>query len=91
MNRLIMLASLIGALILLVPQTSWADRGPTAEERTRIEAQLQSLGFTNWVKIELDEDRPGYWEVDDARAADGRYYDLKLDPQTLEVRERKVD
>lgn len=53
-----------------------ADRGPTADERARIEATLKSQGFTRWGKIEFDDGR--YWEVDDAYAADGLKYDLDL-------------
>jgi hypothetical protein len=59
-----------------------ADRAPTPEERTAIEAKLTALGFVAWDEIELDD---GTWEVDDARTADGQEYDLDLAPGTLEV------
>ena len=49
---------------------------------------LRNEGFTRWGKIELDDD---VWEVDDAYAADGRKYDLKLEPDTLEIIAREAD
>jgi len=60
------------------------DRDPTADERSRIEAALKAEGFTRWDDIELDD---GVWEVDDAIAADGKEYDLKLD-MDLKIVER---
>jgi len=65
-----------------------ADRPPNAEERSRIENVLRTQGFTRWDNIELDDE---LWEIDDAVAADGRKYDLKLNPSTLEIVERKLD
>lgn len=52
------------------------DRDPTPEERTQIEQTLRTDGFTSWEEIELDD---GVWEVDDAVAADGQKFDVKLD------------
>ncbi len=63
--------------LLAAPMThALADRAPTAEERSRIEAALRAEGFARWSGIERDDER---WEVDDAVAADGAKYDLKLD------------
>jgi Peptidase propeptide and YPEB domain len=59
-----------------------ADRPPTPEERSRIEDMLRREGFTNWGLIELDD---GLWDVDNALASDGRRYDLKLRPDTLDI------
>ena len=68
----------LSATVLLAPVTpALADRDPTAEERTRIEAVLREEGFTAWEDIELEDE--GYWEVDDAVGSDGREYDLHLD------------
>ncbi len=53
-----------------------ADRAPNADERAAIEAALGAQGYSSWKEIELDD---GRWEVDDAIAADGKRYDLKLD------------
>ena len=49
---------------------------------------LRSEGFKRWGKIELDED-DDVWEIDDARASDGRRYDLRLHPDTLEIMTRE--
>jgi hypothetical protein len=65
-----------------------ADREPTPEERTRIEAALREQGFVEWEEIELDD---GMWEVDDARSAAGEEFDLKLDPTTLRIVARDRD
>lgn len=62
-----------------------ADRAPTPEERARIEAALNEQGYVSWEEIELDD---GRWEVDDARDAKGREFDLELDPDTLRVVEK---
>jgi uncharacterized membrane protein YkoI len=78
------------AAIALMSTPALADRDPTPEERTMIEAKLQELGFTAWDDIEFDED-DNYWEIDEARAADGREYDLVLDPQTLEILTQRED
>jgi hypothetical protein len=68
----------LSATVLLAPVTpALADRDPTAEERTRIEAVLREEGFTAWEDIELEDE--GHWEVDDAVGSDGREYDLHLD------------
>ncbi|MET0259377.1 MAG: PepSY domain-containing protein, partial [Methylobacterium sp.] len=45
-------------------------------------------GFTKWKEIELDD---GFIEVDDAIGADGKQFDLKLDPKTLEIVKRKAE
>lgn len=77
------------AVIAWQPSGTLADdRAPTAEERAQIEAVLRDAGYVSWEEIEFDD---GLWEVDDARAADGREYDLKLDPNTLAVVARKED
>ncbi|MFC7474616.1 PepSY domain-containing protein [Dankookia sp. GCM10030260] len=76
------------AVPLLAAPPAWAGRPPTAEERARIETALRGLGYVRWDDIEFEH---GVWEIDDARAADGREYDLKLNPDTLAVVEREPD
>lgn len=46
------------------------------------------MGFVSWDEIEWDD---GYWEVDDARRADGSQYDLKLHPKTLAVAHKRKE
>lgn len=66
-----------------------ADRDPTDDERTRIEAYLRNEGFSDWGPIELDDEA---WEVEGAvSVSTGEGYDLKLDPTTLEIIERTED
>ena len=83
------LGALSAVLILIAATPALADRDPTDEERAQIEAALQSLGFTSWDEIELDDD--GYWEIDDAEGSDGQEFELRLAPDTFEVIERKAD
>ncbi|ROQ01623.1 YpeB-like protein with putative protease inhibitory function [Stella humosa] len=86
---------LVGAAALAA-MLSWPTAAPLAgddpspEQRTRIEAVLQQMGFTSWGDIEREDDGR-VWEVDDARGADGRKYDLKLSGTDLRELSRKLD
>ncbi|MFN4295245.1 MAG: PepSY domain-containing protein [Brevundimonas sp.] len=88
MSALRLLAALSLTAALATPAMADDDRPPTAEERTAIEAKLRAEGFVRWEDIELDD---GLWEVDDAVTRDGREYDLKLRPGTLEIVRRDLD
>jgi hypothetical protein len=74
----------------LAPGQVLADRPPSPQERSRIETMLRNEGFTQWGKIELDDDH-NVWEVDDAYAPDGYKYDLKLHPDTFAIVQREPD
>jgi hypothetical protein len=67
-----------------------ADRDPTPEERAQMEKVLRAQGFVQWDDIELEADDQ-LWEVDDAKTADGRSYDLKLRPQSYDIVRRTLD
>jgi peptidase YpeB-like protein len=84
------LLGLVLAAGTLAPGQVLADRGPTPQERSRIETMLRNEGFTRWGHIELD-DEGDLWGVYDAYASDGRKYDLKLDPDTLAIIEPEAD
>lgn len=88
MKTLGLLAALVAAGTMATP--ALADRPPTSEERAAIERVLRDQGFVSWEEIELDDDGP-YWEVDDARTKDGRRWDLKLAPRSLEIVKRELD
>lgn len=88
MSALKVLAALFLAAMLATPAAADDDRPPTPEERTAIEAKLRAEGFVRWDDIELDN---GLWEVDDAISSDGREFDLKLNPETLEIVQRELD
>ena len=80
----------VGTIVVIFTGTpALADRDPTPEERFQVEAELQYLGFTSWDDIDFDED--GYWEIEDARGADGHEYDLRLSAETFEVLEGEAD
>ena len=84
--------SLVVALtaILSLPMVANADdRNPTPEERVQIEESLRAAGYVTWEEIEFDD---GMWEVDDAKKeGDSREFDLKLDPQTIEITVERED
>lgn len=88
MSMLKTLAAVALAGGLTTPALSQDDRPPTAQERAAIERVLRAEGFVSWDEIELDD---GVWEVEDARTSDGREYDLKLRPQSLEIIKRDAD
>ena len=76
------------ALGLAFTGAARADREPTAAELTRIDAVLKEAGFTKWKKIEVESDEI---EVDDAIDANGKQFDLKLDPKTYAIVKRKPE
>lgn len=79
-------AAVVALAVTAAP--AWADRKPTPDERDKIEASLRAEGFQRWKEIELDD---GQWEVDDAVDREGRDWDLKLDPRTMQIVEREED
>ncbi|MCJ2081237.1 PepSY domain-containing protein [Methylobacterium sp. J-090] len=76
------------ALALAFTGAARADREPTAAELTRIDAVLKEAGFTKWKKVEVEDDEI---EVDDAIDANGKQFDLKLDPKTFAIVKRKAE
>ena len=80
--------TLLFAAVLLAPMAAEA-RDPTPEMKARIEAALREQGYTAWDDIDIERD--GRIEVDDARGADGKEYDLELDPRTLRIIKREED
>jgi len=76
------------ALGLAFTGSAFADRAPTPEEKTKIEAVLKQEGFTKWKKIEVEDDEI---EVDDAIDANGKQFDLELDPKTFAIVKRKAE
>ena len=47
-----------------------------------VAAKLNLMGFVTWRRLRWAH---GYWKVDDARRADGKVYDLKLEAATLDL------
>ncbi len=81
-------ALLVAGLSAAVP--AHADERPTGEVRTRIEANLRSIGFERWGEIERSDDGRA-WKVDDARNQDGRKYELRLSSDDLSEMRRRLD
>jgi hypothetical protein len=75
----------LAAAGMLVPGQVLADRLPSPEERSSIESLLRDADFTDWGKIELNEE-DDFWEVEDAYDFDGSKYDfIKLNLVTLTI------
>lgn len=84
-------------LRLLVSATLWLvlghtmvradDRPLTDEERAKLTAAMQVEGCSGG-SIEVDDD--GY-EIDDARCADGRDYDLRFDSSFKLIQKQEDD
>ncbi len=70
-----MIAVTAAVVLVLSAGAALADRDVTAEERTKLVAALQAEGCTGG-EMEFDD---GKFEVDDARCADGKEYDLEFD------------
>lgn len=91
-NRLL-LAQAFGIALLAttaMPLPAHAGDAPPPEVRARIETYLRAQGFTRWDEIASD-DNGRIWKVDDARHTDGKKYELKLNAQTLQEVERRLD
>lgn len=85
------LAAALGAgAFVFLAMPALADRAPSSQEQAAIERVLRASGFLQWEEIELDDDGPR-WEIDDARARDGRRYDVELDPRTMRIVRRTLD
>lgn len=65
------------SLVALAGAAAAGDRPATAAERADIAATLKANGFASWRKVEFDRDDRKY-EVDDARHANGRVYDVDI-------------
>jgi hypothetical protein len=71
-------------------EVSRALEGPSHDERAKIAAKLNSLGFTGWKEIE-PEAQGSEWAVEDARAADGEEFDVRLAADDLRELSRQAD
>jgi Type I phosphodiesterase / nucleotide pyrophosphatase/Peptidase propeptide and YPEB domain len=70
-----MMRGVISLILILSTGTALADRPVTQEESERLQAALKEQGCSGG-KMEFDD---GKFEVEDARCADGKTYDLEFD------------
>lgn len=80
-------AGLLLAAALSVPASANV-REPTKDEKEAIESTLKTAGFASWEHIMLDDDK---WQVDNAKADDGKTYDLELGLASYEIMSKKED
>lgn len=78
--------ALLGATAAIA--NSPAGKSPTPAEKASIEASLKQGGFSNWQAVSADGTG---WKVDNARAADGKAYDLTLDKSSFAIVSRQPD
>jgi hypothetical protein len=67
--------SILAVIAAFAGTAALADRPLTEQERTQLAAALQAQGCSGG-KMEFDDNK---FEVDDARCADGKTYDLDFD------------
>ncbi|GEP07868.1 PepSY domain-containing protein [Methylobacterium oxalidis] len=82
------MTALACALSVTFAVSAVADEKLAPEQQTKVEAMLKQQGFTKWKKIEMED---GMIEVDDAIDANGKEFDLKLDPTSLEIKKREAE
>lgn len=68
------------AVLATAAAPALADRPPRPPEHARIEGLLRAEGFARWKDIGFGDRR---WEIEDAIAADGHDYDLRLSVETF--------
>jgi len=79
---------LVLALVAGFTAAAHADQKLPPDQQAKVEAMLKQEGFTKWKEIELDD---GMIEVDDAVDANGKQFDLKLDPKSLAIVKREAE
>jgi len=52
------------------------------DDPAAVAAKLNQMGFVAWRRLRPDH---SVWKVDDARRADGKVYDIKLEAETLDL------
>jgi hypothetical protein len=57
-------------------------------DQAKVEAALKAHGYTSWKSIVLDK---GVYEVDDAKTAAGKQYDLRIDAATLKIKSKTAE
>jgi hypothetical protein len=78
MQKLMLLLGASAVSIAVLSGVAAADdRRATTSERANIAGILKANGFVSWRKVEFDRDDRKF-EVDDARHADGRVYDVDI-------------
>ena len=81
-------ATLALATVVSGAYPALADQKLPGDQQAKVEEFLKREGFTKWKEIELDD---GMVEVDDAIDANGKQFDLRLDPQSFAITKRKAE
>jgi hypothetical protein len=78
MRNLLMTLVGLGGAVLLASPTLAADRQLKADEQAKVDAAVKAQGCSGG-KMQFDVDDKEF-EVDNAKCADGKIYDLNFDP-----------
>jgi hypothetical protein len=65
------------AALILATSAATAGPAPTADEMAKIEATLKAWGCSA-TAAEVEAEGSGLYEMDDAKCADGKIYDIRL-------------
>lgn len=82
-----LLAPTLALFVGIAGGAALADRPVTDQERAQLVAALQTQGCTGG-KMEFDD---GKFEVDDARCAAGKKYDLDFDTSFKQIKKKLDD
>ncbi|MFN3261468.1 MAG: PepSY domain-containing protein [Pikeienuella sp.] len=80
---------LVAALFAVFAAPAHAGRGAPAADWAAIVSALTEQGYVSWEEIEVD--REGNWNVDEARHGDGGVWELRLSPGDFAVIRRERD
>ncbi len=80
---------LVAALLAALAAPALAGRGAPAADWAAIVSALAAQGYVSWEEIEVD--REGNWNVDEARHNDGGVWELWLAPGDFAVIRRERD
>ena len=72
------LAMMVALAVALGAGSAMADGKPSAAEAEKISATAKAWGCSGG-EAEKETESSGLYEVDDAKCADGKKYDLKMD------------
>lgn len=64
-------------LLVISAATAIAAAAPSADEMAKIEASLKAWGCTA-TAAEVENEGSGLYEMEDAKCADGKVYDIRL-------------
>ncbi|WP_045836467.1 hypothetical protein [Hyphomicrobium sp. 99] len=81
-SRILRLASAVALLGLATAVPASAGRDDAHEDPAVVAERLQHMGFVEWRNIRWSH---GYWQVDNAKRANGHVYDLEIESGSFDL------